>query len=613
MFLITRFVIPFIATGILLSLVSICSGEEPDLSMEGSHEQFIKTVEDSQRVRFKNTVGIYDKYLAENPDDPVAATERCLFISYFVYSEDIYIQEAEELLEKAETYLNNFQQDPVVEIYRLDQLYGEKLIEKAEALLKRPKIKWSDAQLSDIHLKLASQYSQQPDLKKSGKHALQSLAAKPGAPAQLLAAEYYQSIEEENEGIAVLQTVYPDEQPYQKKQRMTLLSDLGASEEALVVLRELIEKNPDIIGALDSARIFAAGGLIKEARTEFEKAKENPISSVTVAGEYLKFEMQHGSGEQAMIAYTELRDQGFENDPFLYRRFLLLNKDPHLTWQFRDGLGLLALIALVVIPWLVPLLWLVPVHYWGLLRKRAGKIALDLRPDWNMRHAWSICGFFFFISVLMTYLFTYELIFDPLFDQYASEKVEIPNDKLATMLIVSDLVLLLGVGLIAGIKKSYLSFCQENWSWIKALGIAIICYLPLMILGKVLIEIAGMDEASGHLDVSVTVQSFQAVFERFGPMILVLSLAVITPIIEEVMFRGVLLTSLVRHIPFWAANLLQAGLFTLMHEEVHVFPFLFAFGLVTGQMRKLSGSVLASTFLHAINNGVVALGVIVNT
>ena len=125
---------------LLVAVVSTVADEAIDVGAEESHQRFVETVEESSEWRFSEIVKRYDRYLSANPNDPIAATERCHFITYFVYSEDFYIESAEELLEKSEAYLDRFDDDPFVELYRLGELYGEDAISRAEKLLKNKKV-----------------------------------------------------------------------------------------------------------------------------------------------------------------------------------------------------------------------------------------------------------------------------------------------------------------------------------------------------------------------------------------------------------------------------------------------------------------------------------------
>jgi membrane protease YdiL (CAAX protease family) len=90
----------------------------------------------------------------------------------------------------------------------------------------------------------------------------------------------------------------------------------------------------------------------------------------------------------------------------------------------------------------------------------------------------------------------------------------------------------------------------------------------------------------------------------------------LTPVLEEVMFRGYIQSALIaRGIPFWPVNFIGAGLFLLAHcvgwafqgvlgANMHsIYPAsIVLVSLVLGLVRHRSNSLLASILLHAGNN-----------
>jgi hypothetical protein len=89
-----------------------------------------------------------------------------------------------------------------------------------------------------------------------------------------------------------------------------------------------------------------------------------------------------------------------------------------------------------------------------------------------------------------------------------------------------------------------------------------------------------------------------------------LAVAVLIPIVEELLFRSILLDVFTRHSRFWVANLLQSLVFAAIHAEPTRLIFYTAFGLLSGRMRRASGGLLASILFHAANNGIAVLAVL---
>jgi membrane protease YdiL (CAAX protease family) len=91
-----------------------------------------------------------------------------------------------------------------------------------------------------------------------------------------------------------------------------------------------------------------------------------------------------------------------------------------------------------------------------------------------------------------------------------------------------------------------------------------------------------------------------------GPVLAVLSVAravVITPLAEELLFRGALYGWLRRWWPAWATTAATAAAFAAIHGSlVAVVPFTLVFGIVTGWLRERTGSVAAGFVAHVLNN-----------
>jgi membrane protease YdiL (CAAX protease family) len=88
---------------------------------------------------------------------------------------------------------------------------------------------------------------------------------------------------------------------------------------------------------------------------------------------------------------------------------------------------------------------------------------------------------------------------------------------------------------------------------------------------------------------------------------LFMAVAVIAPLLEELLFRGLLQTALMRHLPAWAAILGAAVVFALVHGQVYAFPALVAMGAVFGILYYKTGSLRVTILAHALNNAAALL------
>lgn len=76
----------------------------------------------------------------------------------------------------------------------------------------------------------------------------------------------------------------------------------------------------------------------------------------------------------------------------------------------------------------------------------------------------------------------------------------------------------------------------------------------------------------------------------------------LVPIFEEVLFRGLLLSWLNRHMRFTFALLTQAVLFAAMHVYPPALAYAFLFGVAAGYVRRTTGSTVNTVLMHVINN-----------
>jgi membrane protease YdiL (CAAX protease family) len=85
---------------------------------------------------------------------------------------------------------------------------------------------------------------------------------------------------------------------------------------------------------------------------------------------------------------------------------------------------------------------------------------------------------------------------------------------------------------------------------------------------------------------------------------LLLLVAVLAPLVEETVFRGVLYQWLRKSLPVWAAAAISAAIFAVTHAIPTIFPWLFVTGLALALVFEYSGTLYCSMLLHGIINGV---------
>jgi membrane protease YdiL (CAAX protease family) len=84
--------------------------------------------------------------------------------------------------------------------------------------------------------------------------------------------------------------------------------------------------------------------------------------------------------------------------------------------------------------------------------------------------------------------------------------------------------------------------------------------------------------------------------------LIILAITVIAPIIEELLFRGLLQNALMRHLPAWGAIIITAFAFSVIHFQLLAMPALMALGAAFGYIYYKTGSLKTTIILHMANN-----------
>ena len=100
---------------------------------------------------------------------------------------------------------------------------------------------------------------------------------------------------------------------------------------------------------------------------------------------------------------------------------------------------------------------------------------------------------------------------------------------------------------------------------------------------------------------------FESDYGWFGAF---MKVVIIAPVVEESIFRGVIMNGFMRNYPKFPAVFLSALLFALFHLNPWQFPATFVLGLLLGWLMVRTHNLLVCMMGHAINNFVVLLSII---
>ncbi len=105
---------------------------------------------------------------------------------------------------------------------------------------------------------------------------------------------------------------------------------------------------------------------------------------------------------------------------------------------------------------------------------------------------------------------------------------------------------------------------------------------------------------------------FTHLTQYFEYLLAFITLVIVAPVAEEVLFRGYLYGKLRRSAPIWLAMLITSALFGFIHGKWNVAIDVFALSVVMCSLREITGSIWAGILLHIMKNGLAFYIVFIN-
>ena len=175
--------------------------------------------------------------------------------------------------------------------------------------------------------------------------------------------------------------------------------------------------------------------------------------------------------------------------------------------------------------------------------------------------------------------------------------------------VVSALIYVLSISIVIGIPwivKKYRTTKGElgitgSLTWTDLL-LAPAAFFVYIILSFILTSIASHFPFYNANQTQDT--GFSQLSHGYEYILAFLTLVVIAPIAEEILFRGYLLGKLRKHVPLWSAILLTSLLFGAIHLAWNVGVDVFALSIVLCLLRVQTGRLWPSVLLHMIKNGI---------
>lgn len=550
---------------------------------------------------YLDTAAELDDKLLRRPGDVGLEIERCNMMQSFAYVSDFYIEAAEMAStgcfeELPQKYPGNLE----VELATLGQLPVEEALDAANKLHDSRLWLRNPAHHARLHMFLSEHYQYQEDPeRRAGFHCIRALQFDRASHCRLVAAEYYESTGQQEYAIAVLGSpLDPHTEPYYIVNKIDRLSRLDAADAVAALFTRLDQDELGDYQFVELASSLANVGMQNEALALLDKTSEDYWQPQQLHRTRYRIALAFEDYEGALEHYNALRDEGLMTDPFLRTRFELASYDLNLPWRARDLLGILAILAVIAsfaaIASVLPAL----VHYRGLVLKARGHIPAPAQVNWRLRDAWYALFCVMIGSFLAVYIFSYDWLRLTFIDNGWSDP-ESSMDLGQLLLTESGVVLVLLLPMVIG-RQRIQQFWTGKWTLLRSVlvGTGIAIGLRLLFgIGAVIFNSIGDAGQTFSTD-----EAIQDLLRDHGLGVTLLVIAVLTPIIEELVFRGALLQGFARHISFRSANVLQSALFASMHDGWVFLPFYFVFAYVSGLVVRKSRSLLPAIIMHAVFN-----------
>lgn len=291
----------------------------------------------------------------------------------------------------------------------------------------------------------------------------------------------------------------------------------------------------------------------------------------------------------ALVDVTDTKDLSSN----LKRFGQLATAAPSTMFSGQMPVLLLAVLAMGAGLAMVPLLLLIPVHYRGLSRRLQHRVSQAPIPRVTLWHAWYGAALALAVPTVLTFFIAPQLL------DGGKPRME---PAMFSLMLWSTCVSLVAIVPVLGVfGRRALLGDRDVWrrSWKRILGYWAVL-LAIVFTLNVVFAVTGMDTSTEQTRM-VAALAEQAKGPN-GVMLTMCMVALLGPIFEEFVFRGLLLNGMARHLDFRWANAIQAFLFACMHTDPPRFAFYFAMGLFGGWLVRRTGCLAPAIALHVLNN-----------
>jgi len=576
-----------------------------DFGVIDSHEHYVSELANSKDQNFQEIIGLYERHIQNNPNDVVAQIELCKFIgsSYWDEYEDYNLkyEETEECITKLG---DKYPKNPKVLKYRAHNAYGEDKLEvlnRAKNLIETNRTDWLNDEIAEINKMLGDYH--QAEKWRALLHYKKAQRLDESLDLSLSIALIYEAQGKYDLALeSLLPNLEKDTLIWKLNQKANLLLKLNEPEQALHLYNIIEKRDSTIIDNAEMAKAMEGLGDFSTAREFFVRDTVKEWGKINAKQLLFAHDLEHSEAKVALASYRKLQEENSFDDLFGIKRFRVFLKNPLLRWTPSEVFHVFLFYGLVLLMFLLPYLWVMPVYGLGdFLRKSGVKIQTGLNFSWNIKHFWLMSFLYLFASVATVFVFEYQVTINYYFDLGNNFVEDIDQGLLAKEMIFFVCIMACSTLLVLNREKIKDVF-RSNHSIRQMIGLGILFMIFNRIFIKFLSLFVDLESAAVSNMILSAKEEILAIIAENGFVVAALLAAVVVPIYEEIVFRGVILGSVEKYLGFKGANTVQALLFGLVHEDVALFPFFFVFALITGYWVKRSGGLLTGIFFHGIHN-----------
>ncbi len=600
---------------VLLILSTTIFAQSNKIIKPQSSQYYLSILENAKDSLYNGIIIQFNQYLKQNPNDVNVCIEKCRLLDLAYYDD---AEEYNPKYDEYSAYLDSislvFPAHPDLLMYKLESSYGDSAIALCERILKfneEDSEAWNHIALWKVYEKLANSYSNNDNDKLCIQYGNKAMELNDTLDLSIFLARHYIALKQDYKAIFILQKyLSPKNEAWELNQKGKLLLELGVSDKALMALKWAMKDSTTNYGSNDDlADAMIENGLYEAARVYLIKDTEIKWSKTKALCKLFDYDIKYSSGDIAAASYRRMVENNFMNDPVGVKRIRLFIKSPIQFWAFYDMLRICLFLLGFIVIFLIPYLWILPIHSIGSYYLKKGKNYSQTPFRWTLRHFWIACASILIVDIFMNLIFDHDNFFGITSSEGVNEKISLGLANLTLTTFISYTI----ITLLLFKKQDFKLFFGNVWSKSKSILTGVGYALLLRVGVSIYLKIYNLFPfANSQKETTLSIiDNITAINKFYHPIIGFLMVVIIVPIYEEVLFRGVFLSASQKYLRFFWANVIQAILFAIVHFDLKLAPFYFAFAIIAGYQKQKTHALATGIALHITNNLIAFISILI--